>query len=598
MAADASGPVDGPGSKESRLDSWKEIAAYLNRHVTTVRRWEKHEGLPVHRHVHDKLGSVYAFRAELDRWWHSRRVQLESQQGDGCEPTPGEPLQAHRWLILGGPVALCALIAIGYLMSPGRSIDSRPPAITSLAVLPLDNLSNDAAQEYFAEGITEALIGQLAKIGALRVVSRTSVMVFKGSRTPLPEIARALGVDAVVQGSIQRAGDRVRVSIRLIDGRSDAHLWARDFERESKDILELQAAVARAVGEEIRIQVTSNERGRMATAGSVNPAAYQEYLIGRYHLWRDNEENLQRAIAHFERATDIDPRYAAAYASLAHAWWKRGLWGQGEIGLEDAETPARIAARKALELDETLPDAYVVLADLERLYSRNLVRAEARVTQALALHPRHVDAHYTYALLLMELGRFPEAITHMETAEELDPLSPAIQSDFGRVLYRARKFDEAILRLNRALELEPEVGWLVYSRLAAVHEQLGQYDLALAALQQAGGKGAPHMARLARVLARMGDHREAKRLLTLVEADPSRFAQSETAAVYVALGDRDKAFALLFDRLERGDPGPNFIAVDPPLAELHSDPRWAELLRRMNVANRTHEGTRRPIRSQ
>lgn len=605
MAADSPERVDPPDSRAGRLDSWKEIAGYLNRHVTTVRRWEKHEHLPVHRHVHDKLGSVYAFRAELDEWWRSRRVRLESQQEDGADvppdgggftdpedtsrPTTREKLKAWHHRLIPGAIALCSIVAIASSTVFYWRIDAARPTITSIAVLPLENLSGDPAQEYFADGVTEALIGQLAQIRALRVVSRTSAMVFKGSRTPLPEIARALGVDAVVQGSVQRSGDRVRIGVRLIDGRSDAHLWAQDFERESKDILKLQAALAQAVGEEIRIQVTSEERAKMAATGSVNPAAHQEYLIGRYHLWRDNEENLQRAIAHFERATDIDPQYAPAYASLAHAWWKLGLWGRR---LEATESPARAAAQQALQLDDSLPDAYVVQADLERLYGGNLVRAEELVAQALALNPNHVDAHYTYALVLMTLGRFAEAITHMESAEQFDPLAPAIQSDFGRVLYRAGKHDEAILRLNRALELEPSMGWLVHSRLAQVYEETGQYDLALAALQQAGVRGLAYQARLARVLAHMGNHREAKRLLKEIEADSGQFPLNEIAAVYVALGDYDKAFALLFDQLERGDPGPNFVAVDPPLASLRSDPRWNQLLQRMEVRSSPQERSR------
>jgi TolB-like protein len=463
-----------PVSSRRHLDSWKEIAAHLNRHVTTVRRWEKSEGLPVHRHIHDKLGSVYAFRAELDAWRRNRRVELEQgarESGTEVDSHAGAPVRsrAHsvgpeRRLILVGAIVLL-LIAVGayvVLKDPGVQPDRR--SITSLAVLPLENLSGDPAQDYLAEGVTEALIGQFAQIRALRVVSRTSSMAVRGRQTPLPEIAKVLGVDAIVQGSVQRSGDRVRIDVRLIDGRTDAHLWARDYEQEVTDILKLQSEVARAVGEEIRVQITAEERARIASARTVHPAAHQEYLIGRYHLWRDNDEHLRRAIAHFARAIELDPQFAAAYASLAHAWWKRGLWG--DTGLVATEAPARAAAQRALELDNALPEAYVVHADLVRLYDRDLVRAEELVARALALQPHNVDAHYTYALVLMTIGRFDEAIGHMETAERLDPLSPAIQSDFGRVLYRARRYDDAIQHFTRALELEPAMGWLVHSRLA------------------------------------------------------------------------------------------------------------------------------------
>jgi TolB-like protein/Tfp pilus assembly protein PilF len=601
VGPDSPKPADATSSAGARLDSWKEIAAYLNRHVTTVRRWEKSEGLPVHRHLHDKLGSVYAFRAELDAWWQSRRVRLEHEPQGGGTEAPDERrasagggrarlVRTGKWWILVGGIALLFIAAAAYVLFPGRSTQSDRRAISSLAVLPLENLSADPAQDYLAEGVTEALIGQLAQIRALRVVSRTSSMAVKGSHKPLPEIAKALGVDAVVQGSVQRSGDRVRIDVRLIDGRSDAHLWARDYEQEVTDILKLQSEVARAVGEEIRVQITAEERARMASARAVHSAAHQEYLIGRYHLWRDNDEHLQRAIAHFERAIEFDPHFASAHASLAHAWWKRGLWG--DIGLVATEAPARAAVQKALQLDDALPEAYVVQADLVRLYDRDLVRAEELVARALALQPHNVDAHYTYALVLMTIGRFDEAIGHMETAERLDPLSPAIQSDFGRVLYRARRYDDAIQHLTRALELEPAMGWLVHSRLAQVYEQMGEYDRAFVALQQAGERGRSHQTRRASVLARMGRRNEAKRLIEEVEVHAGESGLYEIAAAYTALGNNGKAFRLLFDLIDRGDPGPNFAAVDPPFDSLHADPRWPELVRRLRMPRAAHAGVR------
>ena len=365
-----------------------------------------------------------------------------------------------------------------YLLRPIRQASTAgQPAITALAVLPLDNLSGDPAQEYFADGMTEALIGNLARIRALRVVSRTSVMRFKGATRSLPEIARALNVDAIVEGSVQRTGDRVRISVQLVHAATDTHLWAREYERDLTDILKLQGEVARAVAEEIQVQITAEERARLASAGSVDPAAYQEYLLGQHYLWRLNEEDLTRAIEHFERATRLDGRYAAAYAGLSHAWWWRGVWGAKTP--KQVKSPSRAAALRALELDPQLAEAHVSTGRIKFSYDWDWSGAEKDFGRALELDPNSLDAHFFEGMLFMALGRFPESIAHIERAEQLDPLSPTVQSAFGRILYRARRFDEAILHLNQAIELEPETAGN-YARLADVYEEMGRYDEALA----------------------------------------------------------------------------------------------------------------------
>ena len=357
-------------------------------------------------------------------------------------------------------------------------VEAGQPAITALAVLPLDNLSGDPAQEYFADGMTEALIGNLARIRALRVVSRTSVMRFKGATRSLPEIAQALNVDAIVEGSVQRTGDRVRISVQLIHAATDTHLWAREYERDLTDILKLQSEVARAVAEEIQVQITAEERARLASAGSVDPAAYQEYLLGQHYLWRLNEEDLTRAIEHFEQAIRLDAGYAAAYAGLSHAWWWRGVWGAKTP--KQVKSPSRAAALRALELDPQLAEAHVSTGRIKFSYDWDWSGAEKDFGRALELDPNSLDAHFFEGMLFMALGRFPESIAHIERAEQLDPLSPTVQSAFGRILYRARRFDEAILHLNQAIELEPETAGN-YGRLADVYEEMGRYDEALAA---------------------------------------------------------------------------------------------------------------------
>jgi TolB-like protein/DNA-binding winged helix-turn-helix (wHTH) protein/Tfp pilus assembly protein PilF len=533
-----------------------------------------------HQYVVTLPARGYQFVAEV------REVPGDGDAPGAPVPAPPESssgrsrlLWARRWLVVSGLATLVLLGSITYVLRPVRATKPERRAITSLAVLPLDNLSGDPTQEYFADGMTEALIGNLARIQALRVVSRTSVMRFKGTRPSLASIAQALNVDAVIEGSVQRAGDRVRISTQLIHASTDTHLWAREYERELTDILKLQSEVARAVAEEIRIQVTGEERARMASAGTVNPAAYQEYLLGQYHLWKVTEEHLTRAVEHFERATHLDPGYAAAHAGLSHAWWWLAAWGAKTF--KEVELPSRAAARKALELDSRLAEAHVSMGRIKYAYDWDWTGAGQEFGRALEIDPNNLDAHFFCAMLFMALGRFPESISHIQRAEQLDPLSSTVQSGFGRVLYRARRFEEAISHLNRAIALEPS-SYGAYERLADVYEEMGKYAEALALHEKVAALlNRPDGRHLdaARIYARTGKRKEAMQIL-----DASRMTARPAglAALYAALGDKDEAFRLLFNNIEVRDRLGVYVKVDPQLDDLHSDPRWQVLLRRMN----------------
>ena len=348
-------------------------------------------------------------------------------------------------------------------------------------------------------------------------------MRFKDGTRSLPEIARALNVDAIVEGSVLRTGDRVRISVQLIHVATDTHLWAREYERDLTDILKLQGEVSRAVAEEIQVQITAEERARLASAASVDPAAYQEYLLGQHYLWRLNEEDLTRAIEHFEQATRLDDRYAAAYAGLSHAWWWRGVWGAKSP--KQVKSPSRAAALRALELDPQLAAAHVSTGRIKFSYDWDWSGAEKDFGRALELDPNSLDAHFFEGMLFMALGRFPESIAHIERAEQLDPLSPTVQSAFGRILYRARRFDEAILHLNQAIELEPQAAGN-YARLADVYEEMGRYDEALAFHEKenkASGRAQDVSPAVARIYARMGKPDEARRILDLQRTKGSQW---------------------------------------------------------------------------
>src|SRR5271156_4824046 len=287
------------GPPEKLLDSWKEIAVYLNRDVTTVQRWEKREGMPVHRHLHEKRGSVYALPEELDSWIQSRRLRVdEAETPPDVETQPdadtGDPIKARPrtrlWFALAA-MGLLALLIVGWLALRGHSKDQIQPRIGSLAVLPFRNLSGDPSQEYLADGMTEALIGRLTEIHDLRVISHTSVMRFSSTQLSVPEIAKMLGVDAVVEGSVTQEGNRIRVTAQLIRGATDTHFWSETYNREMRDALTLESELAEAIAEKVQVTVTGNERQRLTAAHPIAPEVYESYLRGRFILDQTNKRS-------------------------------------------------------------------------------------------------------------------------------------------------------------------------------------------------------------------------------------------------------------------------------------------------------------------
>jgi serine/threonine protein kinase/Tfp pilus assembly protein PilF len=503
-----------------------------------------------------------------------RNFKRESETGQARVATLRARLTSQLWLAATVLVML-VVAALGYLLLFRGAPSAVSPEIKSVAVLPLENLSGDPAQEYFADGITESLINNLARIRALKVISRTSVMRYKASRKSLPEIARELNVDAVIEGSVQRSGGRVRVTAQLIHAATDAHLWARDYERDLTDVLKLQSEVARAVADEIRIQVTAEERARLISARRVNPQAHEAYLLGRYHFSKVNEQGWKQAIEYFERAIQIAPDYAAAQAGLSDAWLRRGL--SGTVDFKEAKSLARAAALKAIALDEQLAEAHISLGYI-KFHDWDWAGAEEELRRALELDPGSLDVHLYYGYLRAHLGRHDEAIREGQIVVQLDPVSSATQSALGRFLYWAHRYEEALPHLLRAVELEPRSLTPNY-RLGDLYVQLGRYDEAIAAYERSGEAipkgGYPH-AGIARVYALMGRHREARQMISGLKDNPYIIA-----AVHVALGDKDEAFRILEKAVgERQFLTP--LKVEPPLESLHSDPRWKALLRRMN----------------
>jgi eukaryotic-like serine/threonine-protein kinase len=507
-------------------------------------------------------------------------LQLIGPTADTPPPRKGQvagrKVRLRHWRVVA---ALTAVLMIGlvWVLSSRSKPTVQPDQITSLAVLPLANLSGDPSQEYFADGMTEALINNLARIRALKVISRTSAMRYRGSNKSLPEIARELNVDAVIEGSVQKSGQRVRVTAQLVHPATDAHLWASEYERDLTDVLKLQSEVARAVADEIRIQVTAEERARLASARSVNPQAHEAYLLGRYHFSKNNEQDWKQAIEHFERAIELAPDYAAAYAGLSDAWMQLGIFGIK--GFKEIEPPARAAALKAIELDEQLADARISLANIKHFCDWDWAGAEQEFRRVLELDPGDLDVHTYYGTLLMHVGRHDEAIREGQIAVQLDPISSTTQTSLGRFLYRARRYGEAVPHLKRAVELEPRsVG--ANFRLGDVYAELGRYEEAIAVFEKdrhLTGDERAFRAGIARVHGLMGRQSEARQMISVVNAQPIL-----VAGVYAALGDKDEAFRVLEKAVEERNSLLVNIKEDPPLDNLHSDPRWKVLLRRMN----------------
>ncbi len=531
----------------------------------------------------DRYQSAEELIAELKALQTGSQAEVAAASR-GTEAT-GARFASRRWPVVAAIVAVL-IVGLVYFLVWRRAPAVQPDQIKSLAVLPLENLSGDPAQEYFADGMTEALISNLTQVRALRVISQTSVMRFKGSRKPLAEIARELNVDAVIEGSVQRDSGRVKITARLIRVVNETPLRSFDYERELADVLKLQSEVARAVAGEIRIRVTAEERTRLASTRRVNPEAHEAHLLGRYHLRRQNEEELKLAIGHFERATQLDASYAVAWAGLSIAWLQRGLFGATPF--REVEQPARQAAVKVLAADANSAEGYTALAIFKNRYEWDWAGSEHDFRRAIELNPGSVEAHRFFAFLLSALGRHDEAINEIQTAAQLDPLSSLAQSDLGLGLFRARKYEQAEQRLKRAIDLDP-LNLGAWNRLGNVYGEMGRYADAIVSLEKALAlrgniRNGAYVANLALIYARMGRREEALRMLKELQrtTDPAHFPVDDAVSVWAALGNKDEAFRLLFDAVEKRADLLIFIKIDPTFDSLHSDPRWQELLRPMN----------------
>ncbi len=471
-----------------------------------------------------------------------------------------------------------------WLMTAVRARRAVPaPKIESIAVLPLENLSGDPEQDYFSDGMTDELITELGQISSLRVISRTSVMRYKGTRKPLPEIARELNVDAIVEGTVRRSADRVRITANLLHAPTDRHLWAESYERDLRDVLKLQSQLARDIAQQIRAKLTPHEETRLTRDRPVNSEAYRLYLQGRYYFFKRTLPAIEKSIQLFQQALEKDPNSALVYAGLSESYGILPSYG-GALP-KDAFPKAEAAALKAVELDDSLAEAHAAQGLVLLYYDWEWAAAERELKRAIELKPNYVVAHHWYAEYLTAMGRHEQAFAEIRRAQELDPASPFLRTIGCHVYNWARRYDQAIEQCRKALELDPNFS-LAHGILAWSYFGKGMYEEAMAEFEEGGRlSGSDPALQLAQLYAAMGRRREALKIVKRVmgQQKPEEISPARLASIYAYFGEKQRALDFLEKAYEQRESILVFLkSFGPEFDGLRSDPRFQDLMRRMN----------------
>src|SRR5579863_4420252 len=495
------------------------------------------------------------------------------------EAAPVRGLAIHRrWIF--ALLAIVVLCSLGLWLFANRQ---QAPRIHSLAVLPLRDLSPDSGQEYFADGITEELITNLAQTLPLRVISRTSVMRYKRTEKPISEIARELGVEAIVEGAVARSGNQVTVTVQLIDATEDRHLWAQTYHRDLGDLLGMEAELAQRIASQVGATLTSDHEIKFKKSRPIDPMVYELYMKGRYFWNKRTEEGVTKAAEFFQQAVELDTNYAPAYAGLADCY----LFGQ------PATLPPKVLAVKikelatrALEIDDSLGEAHATLGLLSQNFEWDWAKAEREYKRAIDLNPNYATAHHWYGEELKLTGRFEKAHEQMKLASDLDPLSLAIIRDTGNLYYAERRYDRAVEYFRKALEMDPNFV-VAHVDLGLVYAQKGEFSTALAELQKARQQQEDRyqIPALGYVYAISGKRREAQKTLDDLKILSKRryVFPTDYALIYVGLGDKDKAFEWLENAYYEGGLLVG-LKTDPRWDSLRTDSRFADLLKRVGLA--------------
>ena len=544
------------GNPVDRLDSWKEIASYLRRDVRTVQRWEKKEGLPVYRHLHDKLGSIYAYRNELTDWFNARQ-----QSGAGVVRQNGEPNKIK------------------------------------LAVLQFGNLSGAKEDDYFSDGLTEEMITQITRLQApeLAVIARTTAEHYNSSSKSLEEMKKNLGVGYVLEGKVRRGGNRVRITAQLIHLKDQTQLWAETYERDLSDVLSVQAGIAQAIAREINLALNLSESTRLSDLQKgqtrVQPAAYDAYLKARYNLHQMTPAAISKSIEDFERAIQMDPNYAPAYAGLASAYALLAIAPFDCLPPHAAMPKAEKAARRSLEIDGTFAEAHTALALVNHHYHWKWKEAEAGYERAIELNPDHADTHLWYSWMLLALGRrdaaFDEIEQTMSIVQETDPHRlVAVHTTRAAAYYFGREYQRAVGECEKAEQLAPQY-FMQHFIAGRAHMRLNNYAKAIKHLKSAIGTGEmPLMeAALGLAYAVSGKKGLTAKLAEQFKATAKKRYIPPTyfGMLFAGLGDRDKALEWLEKAFHERADGLTWLNVEPMLDEVRNDPRFQDLIRRIGL---------------
>jgi TolB-like protein/DNA-binding winged helix-turn-helix (wHTH) protein/Flp pilus assembly protein TadD len=519
------------------------------------------------------------------------------------QPEPAmQPRRSFSWSLIFVPaIVLIAGLALAFNVAGARerffalfqttknasvAVASAPKPPRSIVVLPLQNLSSSSAEDYFADGMTDELTTDLAQFGSLRVISRTSAMHYKGTSKTAPDIGRELGVDTLIEGTVQRVGNRVRIRIQVIDSASDRHLWARSYDHELKDVLLLQGSAARDIAEEVQGKVAPPQADfRAINASPVNPGAYEAYLKGRYFWNKRTEDGLKKSIDYFEEAIAQDPKFAAAYAALADSY---SILGSDVLPARVASAKAHVAASKALDLDPTIAEGHAELALVEFYYDWDWPRSEQEFRRAIELNPNYATAHQWYSYYLSAMGRFAEAVEEARKAQQIDPLSLSINTTLAGRYRDSGQFAQAINLSQRTLEMDPDFV-TAHIALGATYEAEGSWPQAIREYQKAvdlSPNSPPALAALGCAYGYSGNQEGAREILvSLREASKRHYVSGfDMATVFAGIGDKDNAFHWLEKAYSERESQMAFLGVTRRLDGLRSDPRFVDLLHRMHLS--------------